>query len=196
MRVCEKIFPGLLEVISTLKCVPIYKLLWGTLLMLLSQRFEPSVMERSLTMKMTYWLLSYRATQDACLTTQHNLFFLFFLVVLSFMGFTMKVIFQERSVESLSLVRFKSCVCMVLGSGGSWIRWFAINLSHSMVLWRGRWRTTKMLSKKSEMRNLGKKVTSSRSSDKESWRKVQVCTSKIRLRGSRLEGEDRKWKPK
>lgn len=42
------------------------------------------------------------------------------------------------------------------------------NLSHSMVLWRGRGRTTKMLSKKSEMRNLGKKVTSSRSSVKES----------------------------
>ena len=71
------------------------------LLVLLSQRFELSIVEKSLTVKMTYWLLlqsytgclSHSSAQAFCFV-----FGFFFLIILCFMGFTVKVGFKERGV--------------------------------------------------------------------------------------------------
>ena len=60
--------------------------------MLLSQRFEPSsLMEQVIAMKMTRWLLSYRATLEGHLTTQRKLS-----VLTHFAGFTVKAGFKDR----------------------------------------------------------------------------------------------------
>lgn len=65
--------------------------------MLLSQRFELSIVEKSLTVKMTYWLLlqSYTGCPSH---SSAQAFFFFFLIILCFMGFTVKVGFKERGV--------------------------------------------------------------------------------------------------